>query len=59
MCIRDRYEALRVEAEALRPDAEAYVEFRNRIGNIECEAQQRAAKLEADTQAQLRQMRCV
>ena len=32
------------------------MEFRNRIGNIECEAQQRAAKLEADTQAQLRQM---
>ena len=52
----ERYEALRVEADALRPDAEAYVEFRNRIGNIECEAQQRAAKLEADTQAQLRQM---
>ena len=52
----EKYEALRVEAEALRPDAEAYVEFRNRIGNIECEAQQRAAKLEADTQAQLRQM---
>lgn len=52
----EKYEALRVEADALRPDAEAYVEFRNRIGNIECEAQQRAAKLEADTQAQLRQM---
>ena len=52
----EKYEALRVEAEAIRPDAEAYVEFRNRIGNIECEAQQRAAKLEADTQAQLRQM---
>ena len=28
----------------------------DRIGNIECEAQQRAAKLEADTQAQLRRM---
>lgn len=52
----EKYEALRVEADALRPDAEAYVEFRNRIGNIECEAQQRAAKLEADTQAQLRQI---
>ena len=52
----EKYEALRVEADALRPDAEAYVEFRNRIGNIECEAQQRAAKLEADTQAQLRRM---
>ena len=52
----EKYEALRVEAEAIRPDAEAYVEFRNRIGNIECEAQQRAAKLEADTQARLRRM---
>ena len=52
----EKYEALRTEADGLRRDAEAYVEFRNRIGNIECEAQQRAAKLEADTQAQLRQM---
>lgn len=52
----EKYEALRTEADSLRKDAEAYVEFRNRIGNIECEAQQRAAKLEADTQAQLRQM---
>ena len=52
----EKYEALRTEADALRKDAEAYVEFRNRIGNIECEAQQRAAKLEADTRAQLRRM---
>lgn len=52
----EKYEALRTEANSLRKDAEAYVEFRNRIGNIECEAQQRAAKLEADTQAQLRRM---
>lgn len=52
----EKYEALRAEADSLRKDAEAYVEFRNRIGNIECEAQQCAAKLEADTQAQLRRM---
>ena len=52
----EKYEALRTEADGLRKDAAAYVEFRNRIGNIECEAQQRAAKLEADTQAQLRRM---
>lgn len=52
----EKYEALRTETDGLRKDAEAYVEFRNRIGNIECEAQQRAAKLEADTQAQLRRM---
>ena len=44
----EKYEALRTEADSLRKDAEAYVEFRNRIGNIECEAQQRAAKLEAE-----------
>lgn len=52
----EKYEALRTEADGLRKDAEAYVEFRNRIGNIECQAQQRAAKLEADTQARLRRM---
>ena len=52
----EKYEALRAEADSLRKDAEAYVEFRNRIGNLECEAQQRAAKLESDTQAQLRRM---
>ena len=52
----EKYEARRTEADGLRKDAEAYVEFRNRIGNIECEAQQRAAKLEADTQARLRRM---
>lgn len=52
----EKYEALRAEADSLRKDAAAYVEFRNRIGNIECEAQQRAAKLEADTQTQLRRM---
>ena len=52
----EKYEALRTEADGLRKDAEAYVEFRNRIGNIECEAQQRAAKREADTQARLRRM---
>ena len=52
----EKYEALRTEADGLRKDAEAYVEFRNRIGYIECEAQQRAAKLEADTQARLRRM---
>ena len=34
----EKYEALRTEADGLRKDAEAYVEFRNRIGNIECEA---------------------
>jgi len=48
-------EGLRAENETLRADAEAYIQFRNRIGSIECEARKRAADLEADTVAQLRQ----
>lgn len=43
------------EVERLRPDAEAYAQFREKIGAIECEARKRAADLEADTQAKLRQ----
>ena len=45
---------LRQELEALRPDAEAYAQFRVRIGAIECEARERAARLEAETAARLR-----
>lgn len=45
---------LRAEVEALRPDAQAYAQFRERIGSIECEARERAASLEASTAAQLR-----
>ena len=45
---------LKAENDALRPDAEAYAQFRNRIGVIECEARERAAVLEANTLAQLR-----
>lgn len=45
---------LRAETEALRPDAQAYAQFRERIGAIECEARERAASLEASTTAQLR-----
>lgn len=45
---------LRTETEALRPDAQAYAQFRERIGAIECEARERAASLEASTTAQLR-----
>ncbi|MEG1594624.1 MAG: hypothetical protein RR350_09435 [Oscillibacter sp.] len=41
------------EVEALRPDAEAYCQFRQRIGDIECEARKRAADLEASTIAKL------
>ena len=45
---------LTAEVDALRPDAEAYAQFRERIGSIECEAHKRAADLEATTAAQLR-----
>ncbi|WP_298022463.1 hypothetical protein [uncultured Dysosmobacter sp.] len=44
---------LSAEADALRPDAEAYAQFRERIGAIECEARKRAADLEAATAVQL------
>ncbi len=46
---------LRSQVERLRPDAEAYAQFRQRIGAIECEAHQRAANLEETTLTQLRQ----
>lgn len=51
----DEVVQLRKETEALRPDAQAYAQFRGRIGSIECEARERAAALEAATTAQLRQ----
>ena len=45
---------LKAELERLRPDAEAYAQFRERIGAIECEARKRAADLELATETQLR-----
>jgi chromosome segregation ATPase len=45
----------KAEAETLRADADAYVQFRERLGTIECEARKRAADLEAATLAQLQQ----
>ena len=45
---------LRAEVERLRPDAEAYAQFRDRVGDIECDAHKRAAELEASTTARLR-----
>ena len=38
----------------LRPEAEAYAQFRDRVGDIECDAHKRAAELEASTTARLR-----
>ena len=46
MCIRDR-------VETLRPDAEAHVMLRGQVGAIECEARQRAAELEEHTAGQM------
>ena len=42
-------EALKAEVLSLRPDAEAYRQFRNRIGDIECDARKRAVALEENT----------
>ena len=42
--------------EDLRPDAESYRQVRYRVGTIECEAQKRAAALEASTMASLRDL---
>jgi chromosome segregation ATPase len=46
---------LKSEADALRTDANAYVQFREQLGTIECEARKRAADLEAAKLAQLQQ----
>ena len=48
-------QALAQEAERLRPEAEAYAQFRDRVGDIECEAHQRAAALENTTVLRMRQ----
>ena len=45
--LEDEVLRLRAEVNALRPDAQAYAQFRERIGAIECEARERAASLEA------------
>ena len=46
---------LQAEVARLRPDAEAYAQFRERIGAIECEARKRAADLERDAAQKMRQ----
>ncbi|MCI8818036.1 MAG: hypothetical protein HFG04_02625 [Oscillibacter sp.] len=45
---------LTAEANALRPDAEAYARFRERLGAIECEARNRADDLEEAAAGQTR-----
>lgn len=44
------------EVRRLRPEAEAYAQFRDRVGDIECEAHKRSAALEAATAAKMRQV---
>jgi len=46
---------LKAEIQALQPDAQAYAQFRERIGAIECEARKRADDLEKATILQLQQ----
>ncbi len=53
--LEEEVSRLKKEADALRPDAQAYAQFRERIGAIECEARKRAADLEASTAGQLQQ----
>ena len=45
---------LTAERDALKPDAEAYAQFRERLGAIECEARKRADDLEEEAAAQTR-----
>ena len=42
------------ERDALKPDAEAYARFRERLGSIECEARKRADDLEEASAIQIR-----
>ena len=51
---REEADRLAAEMARLRPEAESYAQFRDRVGDIECDAHKRAAELEADTLAKLR-----
>lgn len=51
--LSDEVGRLQTEIESLKPDAQAYAQFRGRIGAIECEARERAATLEKNTIQQL------
>ena len=54
--LRPEAERLGAQVESMRDDAAAYARFRGQIGAIECEARQRAAGLEDETAARLRQV---
>ena len=51
--LEDKVAALEAEVAHLQPDAKCYVQFRERIGAIECEARERADNLEKATIEQL------
>lgn len=51
--LEDKVAALEAEIARLQPDAKGYVQFRERIGVIECEARERADDLEKATIEQL------
>lgn len=51
---KDKLQDLAEEALRLRPEAEAYAQFRDRVGDIECEAHKRAAELENTTMAKMK-----
>lgn len=51
---REEADRLSAQLERLRPEAEAYAQFRDRVGDIECESHKRAAELESTTAAKLR-----
>ena len=50
---REEADRLAAEMARLRPEAESYARFRDRVGDIECDAHKRAAELEATTTAKL------
>ena len=52
--VKPEVQRLSAELERLRPEAEAYAQFRDRVGDIECDAHKRSAELEATTLAKLR-----
>lgn len=52
--LRHQVQELTAQAQIFQPDAEAYRQFRDRIGDIECEARKRAADIEAETNARLK-----
>lgn len=51
--LRGKIESLTAELEELRPQAQSYREVRAQVGDIECQARQRASELESATTARL------